>query len=272
MSISPGIITRFQIKMLDLDKHTCMSAMRNFNLGLFVWPCHRICADYIHGDGGLKKKRRCSPPSANLPPAWPRLMTRNNSLANISQNFHNYNALLVCWLSLYVFTRTRIMKFGSFPLQDCMTFEIHPSHVMSLVCQFLQPTKPCVSSTPYIQASALSHLHRLRNRAQNLKQSRMKKKEAMHMFPKKPHCNKDRCAEKRSSQNYPSTTSIIYYLPLASMCLGFNTIHFHYCLVKSESQHNKVQGVKIWKPWGGDKTGLKRKNVCIAPQICCQTI
>ena len=115
-----------------------------------------------------------------------------------------------------------------------------------------------MSSTPYIQASALSHLHRLRNRAQNLKQSWM---EAMHMFPKKPHCNKDRCAEKRSSQNYPSTTSIIYYLPLASMCLGFNTIHFHYCLVKSESQHNKVQGVKIWEPLGGAiKLDLKERT------------
>ena len=36
---------------MDDDKH--ISSMRNFNLGLFVRPCHRTGADYTQG-GGLK--------------------------------------------------------------------------------------------------------------------------------------------------------------------------------------------------------------------------
>ena len=177
-----------------LETLACLKTYR-FNAELLpgsicIRPRHIICADYLHGamHGVKKKKKMRAPPSANLPPVRPRLMTRSKSQVSISQSFHNYNALSVFSLFSYVFTR--------------------PGEVLSSTFQeyvrlrdFWNPPLPCNwpgvnSSNPLMCLQRPTFNLWPTSTDQGSGTKSLQENKDMHMFLKKPHCNKGRCAVK----------------------------------------------------------------------------
>ena len=139
-------------------------------------------------------------------------------LANYRQTFHNQSALMVCSLSLCVFTTealTRIVILRDF--WNC-------NWPGWLTCQFLQlPScvKFCLQRTTF---NFLSHLLRW-----GTLHGIYTKAAGKQMQMKKPHWNKGRCLVKDKAKIILPAN---YLLPLASMCLGCNTIPFHPWILK----------------------------------------
>ena len=156
--------------------------------------------------------------SADLPPIRPRLMTWSESLLIIDKLF-TIRALWWFVRCLCAYSQRKLWQGSS----SCVTFEI----VIGLDdWRVNSPNSPHVSSSVFnaLHSIFLSHLLRW-----GTLHGIYTKAAGKQMQMKKPHWNKGRCLVKDKAKIILPAN---YLLPLASMCLGCNTIPFHPWILK----------------------------------------